>query len=242
MQHTHFRNSLLLQLSGPDLEAVKIHLEPLDLPGSFEIARFDQAVCHYYLLEDGIASMVALSPSGRKAEIGLIGREGITPMAAIMDVSTQPFDIMMQVPGHGYRIEYLALKELMASRPALYRTLLRFCHALFVQTAHTAMSNAIHRIDVRLARWILMCDDRIDGDRTSITHEFMAIMLGVRRSSVTNALHVLEGHHLLYSDRGLVTVRDRVALEAFAGDAYGRGEQPSFQAARTPLGAGRIDR
>jgi CRP-like cAMP-binding protein len=228
--HQHrFRNHLLSELSGEDLEAVAAHLEPLDLPRDFQLAQFEKSIGHYYLLEDGIASMVASSLSGRKAEIGLIGREGITPMAAIMGVDAQPFEFMMQVPGHGHRIDHVVFKEIMVVRPAVYRMLLLFCHDLFVQAAYTAMSNATHKIDVRLARWILMSDDRVDGDQTSLTHEFMAIMLGVRRSSVTIALHILEGEHLIYSDRGLVTIRDRRSLEVFAGGAYAEPEKRSYQ-------------
>lgn len=89
-----------------------------------------------------------------------------------------------------------------------------------VQTSYTALSNAVHPIAERLARWLLMSDDRLDGD-LPLTHEFLSIMLAVRRPSVTTALHVLEGNGFIRAARGSIVVRDRAALEEFAGDAYG---------------------
>ena len=103
--------------------------------------------------------------------------------------------------------------------------LLRFVQALSTQTAFTALSNAVHQIDERLARWILMCDDRLDGADMPLTHEFMSIMLAVRRPSVTTALHILEGNRLIRAERGCIVVRDRAGLEEFAGDSYGVPER-----------------
>ena len=112
------------------------------------------------------------------------------------------------------------LEEVMDERPSLHRLLLRYAHALNIQTSGTAFANANHTLEMRLARWLLMCHDRVDGDDIEITHEFMAMMLGVRRAGVTTALHVLEGNGLIRSTRGLVTVLDRAKLEDLADDAY----------------------
>lgn len=94
-----------------------------------------------------------------------------------------------------------------------------------MQTSHTALSNAVHPIEERLARWILMCDDRSDAGEMPLTHEYMSIMLAVRRPSVTTSLHVLEGNGFIRAERGCVIVRDRAGLEEFAGDAYGSPER-----------------
>lgn len=93
-----------------------------------------------------------------------------------------------------------------------------------MQTSYTALSNAVHPVDERLARWLLMCHDRVDGDELALTHEFLSLMLAVRRPSVTTALHVLEGNRFITAERGYITIRDRRRLEEFAGDAYGRPE------------------
>jgi CRP-like cAMP-binding protein len=108
---------------------------------------------------------------------------------------------------------------------SLRNLLTRYVQAASIQTAYTAFSNASRQIEQRLARWILMCHDRTDGDAISLTHEFLSVMLAVRRQSVTTTLHILEEKHLVVSSRGVVIVRDRKGLEALAGDAYGVPER-----------------
>lgn len=105
------------------------------------------------------------------------------------------------------------------------KLLMRYLQTLTTQTAFTALSNAVHHIHERLARWILMCHDRVDGDEIAVTHEFLALMMAVRRPSVTTALHVLEGDLFIKNERGFIIMRDRPALEAFAADTYGKPEE-----------------
>ncbi|WP_064692801.1 Crp/Fnr family transcriptional regulator [Rhizobium aegyptiacum] len=213
-------NLILSQLADPELLALDRILEPLPLPRGFELVHLGVPVSYYYFLENGIASMVATSPEGRKAEIGMLGRDGMSPPALTTGTERFPFDVMMQVGGHGRRVDAGALACFLIDRPAVRRLLSHSLHTFILQVANTALSNAVHKIDVRLAKWILMCHDRLEGEEIEITHEYMATMLGVRRSSVTDALHVLEGKHLIYSTRGLVIIRNRASLEAFAADAY----------------------
>lgn len=230
---SNVRNSLLAQLRGSDLAVLLERLEPIDLPKDFELASFNKPISHYYFIEIGVGSMVAVSPAGRKAEVGLVGKEGITPIAVILGCETMPYEAMMQVGGYGKRIESAALADIIAERPEINRLFLRYCQSFMTQMAYTALTNVSHNVNVRLARWILMCHDRMDANEFALTHEFMAIMLGVRRSSVTDALHVLEGKHLIYSERGRVIIRNRSDLENFASDAYGipeREYQKSVQA------------
>jgi len=103
--------------------------------------------------------------------------------------------------------------------------MIRLIEAFAVQLAYTAVSNAAHDVNERLARWILMCHDRVSGDELHLTHEFISLMLSVRRPSVTTSLHVLEGNGFIRAERGLITVRKRAALEDFARDAYGKPEE-----------------
>jgi len=219
-----YQNRLLNLLSEDEFAAIAPHLEPMDLPKAFQIARPNQPIDHYYFMEQGIGSIITASPEGLKSEVGLIGRDGIIPTAALLESDTSVYDVVVQVEGRGHRIGREALKAILADNPGVRRLLLRFVQTITTQTAHTALSNSVHRVEERLARWLLMCHDRMPGDQMALTHEYISIMLAVRRPSVTTALHMLEGNRLIYATRGLITIRDRLALERFAADAYGAPE------------------
>jgi CRP-like cAMP-binding protein len=197
------------------------HLEPVDLPRGYVFSEPLKDCNYAYFPESGIGSIVAISPEGQQSEVGIFGREGMTPAYLVLETAMTPYAIFMQVPGAGHRILNETLFSITQKSASLRRCLLRYAYVLSIQTAYTGLSNSIHHVDVRLARWLLMCHDRTRSDQFSLTHEFLAVMLSVRRSSVTNALHMLEGNHLIYSERSLIIIRDRKALEDFAGDAYG---------------------
>jgi len=220
-----FRNNLLRRLSDESLSRLDPHMERIELPRSFQLSSPDQALAHAYFFESGVASVVVRSPEGQRTEIGIIGRDGMCPASAILDADVDPFSVFMQMQGEAYRVPIPVLKNVLATDREAQGLFSRYAQALSVQHAYTALSNAVHYIDERLARWILMCHDRADGPEISLTHEFLSIMLAVRRPSVTTALHVLEGKKLIYSERGMVIVRDRAGLEAFAHDAYGGCEK-----------------
>ena len=116
-------------------------------------------------------------------------------------------------------------KDAISRSPSLHDLLLRYVQTLQLQASYTALSNAVHPIEERLARWLLMCHDRWDTNAMPLTHEFMSIMLAVRRPSVTTSLHVLEGNGFIRAERGNIIIRDRAGLEEFAGDSYGPPER-----------------
>jgi len=219
------RNRLLSLLPDDAFEVIADALEHIELPRGFVFSNPDTPADQAYFIETGIGSVVAITPQGQRSEVGIFGREGMTPANAVLDTTSTPYSIFMQIPGHGYRLPMRVLREGVRASEPLRQMLSRFAHAMSVQTSYTGLSNSVHRIDERLARWILMCHDRTSGDQIALTHEFLSVMLAVRRSSVTTALHVLEGKHLVYSERNLITIRDRQALELFAGDAYGVPER-----------------
>ena len=130
----------------------------------------------------------------------------------------------MQVAGAGHRIKAATFRRVVQQSPSLHRLLDRFVHVFTTQTAQTALAHASSSIEERLARWLLMCNDRIDGPDIAITHKFLAMMLGVRRPGVTDAIHVLEGRGLIRAARSKITIRDRDKLEAVAGASYGLPE------------------
>ncbi|WP_309546373.1 Crp/Fnr family transcriptional regulator [Rhizobium rhizogenes] len=219
------RNTLLRCLSDQDFDHIARHLESIDLPKRFMITTPDRISDYIYFLETGIGSVVVRAPDGKSAEIGIFGREGFSPTVALQGADSAPFSIFMQVAGAGYRIQNAHIMAAASDRLEMRNLFLRYVQAASIQTAYTAFSNAADQIEQRLARWLLMCHDRTDGDKIDLTHDFLAVMLAVRRQSVTTTLHVLEGKHLVLSQRGFVTIRDRVGLEALAGSSYGVPER-----------------
>ena len=219
------RNRLLALMPEDVFGLVADDLELIEIPRGFAFSEPGVSSEYSYFIDSGIGSIVAISPQGQRSEVGIFGREGMTPASLVLDTDHTPYAIFMQIPGQGYRIRNEILRAAIDRSMPLRKLLTRYAFALSVQTSYTGLSNSVHLIDERLARWILMCHDRTQGDQIALTHEFLSVMLAVRRSSVTTALHVLEGNHLVYSERNLITIRDRRALELFAGDAYGVPER-----------------
>jgi CRP-like cAMP-binding protein len=178
-----------------------------------------------YFPSRGAASIVA-EQDDDQIEIGLFGSEGMSGGAVVLGAGQSPHRSMTQVGElQGVRIAAAPLMEACARSRTLHDHLLRYVHVAGVQTAYTASANAHFDLPERLARWLLMCHDRVEGDHMELTHDSMALMLAVRRSGVTVTLHQLEGTGAIRSTRGLVTVRDRARLEEIAGDSYGGAER-----------------
>ena len=221
---TTVQNRLLRHLAPDDFARLAPNLEPVPLRKGRVLVEPDEPFSYAFFMGSGLGSIVAISPEGLEVESGLFGRDGFAPAVLAIGVNAWPYRTFVQLAGEGHRIDADALREALEASPALRGLLQRFVQALAVQTAYTALSNSVHQVDERLARWLLMCHDRVDGNELALTHEFLSIMLAVRRPSVTTALHVLEGNGFIRAERGLVTIRDRIALEEFASDAYGRPE------------------
>lgn len=178
-----------------------------------------------YFLDSGIGSVMVTNRKGQVAEAGMFGREGVSPTALAAGGYVSLYDIAMQSKGRGHRIDSQSLIALLAEDRHLENLFLRYIHVFATQVSFTALSNAVDKLGVRLSRWLLMCHDRVDGDGIEVTHEYLALMLGVRRASVTIALHDLEGRLFIRSKRGVIVIRDRNRLMAYAGDAYGEPER-----------------
>jgi CRP-like cAMP-binding protein len=145
----------------------------------------------------------------------------MTGLAVLMGTDRTPNDIFMQLGGTGFRITAENLRQAMDRSPRLHRQLLRYGHAFVIQASSTALANARGNIEERLSRWILMAHDRIDGDELPLTHEFLGLMLGVRRPGVTVALNCLVKVALIKTGRGIISILDRKGLEKIAKGAYG---------------------
>jgi CRP-like cAMP-binding protein len=219
------RNQLISSLSDHSLSLISQLAEPLALPKDFRLASQDRRIDYVYFPESGIASVTVGTRDGLAAEAGMFGREGFSPTAVAVGGEVSPHNTVMQTSGKGYRIDSGRFRALLDQDHEMERVLLRYMHVFATQVSYTALSNAAYHIDVRLARWLLMCHDRVDGDEFQATHHCMSLMLAVRRPSVTTALHDLEGKHLIRSTRSLVHITDRAGLEALAGEIYGRPEK-----------------
>jgi CRP-like cAMP-binding protein len=217
-------NRLLSRLSASDFGSLKPYLDTISLVLRLPLEKPNKPIRYVYFPESGVASVVAVGAGDRNIEIGLIGREGMSGMAVVMGDGRSPHSTYMQVAGHGHRIEAKNLRRAMGESSSLQLYFLRYAHAFAIQTAYTALANASGNVGQRLARWLLMAHDRLDGQGVPLTHEFLSIMLGVRRAGVTVALQILEARRLVSTHRGLILVADRAGLEAFADGLYGTPE------------------
>jgi CRP-like cAMP-binding protein len=213
-------NRILSCLSREDFGLLEPHLEVTDLPFRECLENRSKRIDHVYFIESGLASVVANGAGDQGMEVGLIGREGMTGLAVVMAADRTPHETFMQLEGGGRRIGADDLRQAMARSATLHRSFLRYGHAFTLQIARTAIANGRSKIEERLARWLLMAHDRIDGDELALTHEFLAQMLGVRRPGVTIALNQLETHGLIQTNRGVISIVDRKGLEASSNGAY----------------------
>ena len=201
-----FRNHLLRQLSPPDVAALLPAMEFVELGERTQLENPNRPIEYVYFLESGVSSVVARS-------------------AALMGTTQTPNSVFMQVGGSAYRVPRAALIEAASAGAALARLLTVYNYTVLVQAQATALANGRAKLEDRLARWLLMVHDRIDGDRLNITHEFLSIMLGVRRPGVTVGLHLLEGQGLISSLRREILIRNRSGLIVFAAECYGLPER-----------------
>jgi len=199
------------------------HLEPVSLGLRQWVIETQQPIQHVYFPEHGIVSVLADTSQGR-IEVGLIGPEGMAGVPVVLGIDHSPHGYMVQAEGEALRIPAQDLRTALRHSPSLNSAFLRYAHALMVQTAETAYANAGFTIEARLARWILMTDDRLAREDLPLTHDFLSIMLGVRRPGVTIAVQNLESNRLIRAKRGGITVLDRTGLVELAESAYGVSE------------------
>jgi CRP-like cAMP-binding protein len=224
-RHSSYHNHLLRSAGASDLELLSPYLKSVELPARKVVERSGEAIEQVVFLEAGIVSVVARAAGGRHIEAGLIGPEGMTGIGVVMGDDRSAHECSVQVAGRGASIAADTLRRAMSASATLRAMLLRYVETFMIQTAHTALANGRGTIEERLARWLLMAQDRVGGNQLPLTHDLLALMLGVRRAGVTDAIHRLEGEGVIRARRGLILVRDRDRLEAAAGGSYGGPEQ-----------------
>jgi CRP-like cAMP-binding protein len=213
--------NLLLDALSPDLRsAVQEMCRPVDLPLRTLLHEQGEMPVYGYFLCSGVASMVVTMAEGGSAEVGLIGREGVIGAMHILGPTPTPAQCFVQMEGTGLRLRLADLRTLFQTSAEFRGRVLEFVQQQMVTLEQVAACNKLHETEERLARWLLMSRDRADQDTMTMTREFLADMLGTRRTTVTLVAGSLQRRGLLDYRRGKVTILDRAALELAACDCY----------------------
>jgi len=222
-QQTDIHNRLLAALVPEDFARLAPRLVPVSLAFRETLIQPQQPITAADFIEDGLVSLIADTKEGR-IEVGLIGREGFTGVPLVLGTDRTPHIMLVQAQGTAWRIGANDLRTALDASAGLRGVLGRYVQSLLVQVGQTVYANADLTIEGRLARWILMTGDRLQSEALPMTHEFLSMMLGVRRPSVTTAMHLLEGTGMIRARRGQIVVLDREKLEDMAGVSYGPAE------------------
>jgi len=218
-------NKILLGLSRKACKDALSKMELVQLKLHQVMHEAGETIKSGYFLNSGLASVLAVQPDGKSIEVGLIGKEGFVGLSLVVGYRTSPTRIVTQGDATAYRCSTETLAALVKQCPELEQELHRFAHRLTMQTTQIAACNRLHDVEERLARWILMSQDRIGTDKLPLTQEFLSQMLGIRRASVTVAAGILQKAGFISYTRGSVTVLNRKKLEEAACDCYGIVQQ-----------------
>jgi CRP-like cAMP-binding protein len=218
-------NKILLSLPEAEFQSVRHHLEFLDLPHHLSLHEPNRKVEFVYFPNSGMISLVVATVDGRTVEVGVVGSESFAGAAVVVGLRTSSVREVVQIGGDGFRISASALQDALRSTPQLHGLLTRSAVLLGMQIAQTAACNRLHTIEQRLARWLLVTQDRVDAGFLPITHDFLATMLGTDRPSVSLAAATLQKKDILKYTRGAVKILNRKRLEKIACECYGAIQQ-----------------
>jgi len=214
-------NKILLALSDSEYLSVRAHLEFVELPPHHILHEPNESLHFVYFPNGGLLSLVVVMESGVTVEVGSVGREGIAGIPSAVGLRRNPFREVVQVAGNGFKIRVEVLQDILRSTPQLQVMLSRYIVLHTLQVSQTAACNRLHSAEQRLARWLLMTQDRVDFAVLSITHEFLATMLGTDRPTISLAAGILQKKKLIEYPRGAVKILNRAKLERSACECYG---------------------
>ncbi len=197
----------------PSLEFVRLRLHQV-------LHEVGESIKSGYFLNEGMGSVLTVQPDGESVEVGLIGKEGFVGLPVIFGFKTSALRIITQGDGTAYRVDVGILRNLLPHCPTLERQLQRYSMILGIQSTQLAACNRLHDVEARLARWLLMSHDRIGAKTLPLTQEFLAQMLGTRRSTVSVAAGILQKAGMISYTRGNVTILNKSKLENAACDCY----------------------
>jgi CRP-like cAMP-binding protein len=214
------QNAVLLSIPSDEYALLRPHLELAELPRQLILQETGQRIEFAYFLNEGLVSLVVLTRDGRSVEVAIVGKEGMIGTPLAVGLRQGSYRAITQIAGQGLRIRADALDEALRSTPGLGLILNRYVLIQGLQIAQIAACNRLHEIEQRLARWLLMCQDRVNSDLLPITHEFLAQMLGTGRPSVSLAAGILQRAGLIENLRGTVRILNRRELENSACECY----------------------
>lgn len=217
-------NTILAQLPGQERDVILPLLSREWLQADSQLLAAEERPDYVYFPESSIVSVALHGEDDRVCYLGLYGYEGFGAICTLLGAPTSPHAETVQCAGYAYRIAAADLRKVALTCSRLRHVLFCYVHVFMMQIAATALSNTATRLEQRLARWLLMYQDRSRENALVITHQRLSDMLGVRRSGVTEAIHLLEGHGMIKAQRGLVMILDRSRLETLTGGCYGRPE------------------
>ena len=214
-------NKILLSIPDEEFFALRPHLEAVELRSHDILHEAHDVLHHAHFPNDGLLSLVVVLAAGKTVEAGIVGKEGVVALPALAGFNRSPLREVVQISGEGLRIPIPVLREALGTSPQLRHELERFSVVLGLQVAQTAGCNRLHDVHQRLARWLLMAQDRVRSAFLPITHDFLATMLGTDRPSVSLAAGQLQKAKIIEYNRGSVKIVNRPELERVSCECYG---------------------
>jgi CRP-like cAMP-binding protein len=213
-------NRLLRSISDSEYALIEPHIEPCDLHQHLILHEAGTKIEFAYFLNDGLASLVVLTTDGRSVEVATVGREGMIGTTLAMGVRQAPYRVIMQISGRALRLPSEVMGQVLSEAPGFQRLLSRYVLIRGMEVAQIAACNRLHAIEQRLARWLLICQDRVESNLLPVTHELLAQMLGTGRPSVSLAAGMLQRAGLIENLRGSLKILNRKGLENSACECY----------------------
>lgn len=213
-------NRILRALPPAEYERLSAYLEPVEMPLGEVLYRPNEPISHVYFPNRGTVSVICQFEDGKSVEAGMVGNEGMFGVSVFLGSITSPLEALVQLPGDALRMAADVLQKEFKRGEHLQDLLLRYTQAFIVQIAQTSACNRAHPLDGRLARWLLMCQDRAHSPELQLTHEFIATMLGTRRAGVSEAAGKLQDEGMIRYRRGHVSILERARLEGQSCECY----------------------
>jgi CRP-like cAMP-binding protein len=213
-------NKLLGKLPERDNQLLSPGLEEIKLNFGDVLYEVNAPIDHTYFVTQGTLSAVVVMEDGKMIEVATIGNEGAVGLPGASEVNLSANRVFAQIPGKALRIETAALREVVAESPTLAKLIGRYHAAFLYQASRSVACNGLHTVQQRCARWLLMTHDRVMTDEFMLTHEILAVMLGVRRATVTDVLQPLQQQGIVGGGRGKITIVNRARLEKISCECY----------------------
>lgn len=230
-------NKILLSIPDNEYALIRPHLEFLSMPHHLSLYEPHEPLEFVYFPNAGMVSLVIATEDGSTVEVGEVGKEGFAGIPAAVGMKMSQVGEVVQIAGNGFKVRVDALQSVLQSTPQFQLILARYAVVQGLQIAQTAVCNRLHNIEQRLARWLLITQDRVDSAKFAITHDFLAMMLGTNRPTVSLAAGVLQKKQVILYTRGAVQILSRAKLENCACECYGATQLDKY--GEGPLGQGR---